>query len=1554
MKRFIYGFGLLIILSGTINIQHAYATADVTTKVTTQEENTEGFTEEDTTEESTTEETTTEIIIPTETISAIYNLNNYVKNIDYKLSNSIVKSINNDAPQTDIIEDVVYSDTSQNLNNLGVAESWLIRNNYVSRAGIYNKGEFTFLNDDLNATFLKSELWMTLAKIGYGTINSRTLITNKERSDAYIDEYIKLDGSIVHADGSAGDYFTYVTPNVYELYFSKLLDAGLINKNEFATSKGKKFLKDYEAYSSNKSDTTLVPWVTSKGAAQNTSDSIFGYSTKQSDNGNKIVEKRPAYFAKEEIYTIDALKIIETFMRANEKEMTKMEASLVTYKYGIHYVEELSAEDQKTVEYLIAKGILNYEDPAEMVNIYGVLTRDIGYTLLYRVANPEARFDFSKITLTDQESFWQERGYFQNNINLYNASVIPTAETISSQELEQLKKDAKVTSNKTSNEKATEENLDNDFLDDILGFNIFKVRDVQAAQTNKYKIRKMFDTNYTYKYGGKDINDLEVKDEVFAIDDIKVQAESSGGSVKKSAVKVITFEVTAKDAVSALAYVNNKITADMSSLNKIEVSGYTTIEDTNGTKTTLISESSLRQAFTKISIVEDKLLVNTETGAEAVLLPDSGYALVGNQVIVSNDILVTNSNNEIYYNLDVIAAICTNSILTKLTTTKENNNDVSMYDCSSNIKSESKVSIKTENAVTLGTTTATKVKFKFVNDQGVEDKKSTEVWCYNVSQLDRGINTLIRQCDVKLSDGSVEKVTFVVDWNFVVLGAELINSDILVTVENSANSVNGLTVNDINKVLYTRPSDSAAAEWWDSNISMSNSLANFMYGTSGVKYVTNGWLAPRVTVLKSSNVSEALVAKIFKSNGFKLDSTGKKYCDNTSKFWESYFNNPKMTGNGLKELAKTYRTFNMYNSSKAKNGLKYNNEFYLTSYNVLYRAMQNTGNSKITKFDDRVKYAANSVIVQSRNNNGSIQMSNGQSFTYKGENWKYLGVKDGYFLIQPDFSISGKRDKGVLDGEWYPCLIKCNSNYYVYPFNMDWFVNVLNSSTWEAKIDLPANKTLADYCHCFDANGNSLQIEWTNNSKINEQLKNSVAYAYYKFDGSIATQIHSCILEYLEEEVYNVYFSGSTTPRSKYKTGDIFSYLENTDARALFKGTNYFYLGGDGFTNGTSSLGINYETFSVAEGRSAFNTIAGLPLLYISTSNYYFGDQSGSKVLQTGSLAASSNAATVSYTGLNRKVIDSIVAKFSSVCKVNDLKNGQRLYVGDILLTKTSSGFVSEPIKDVHLVDALKNHSKDPVSIRSGIVGLFIGQTILYSGNTCTLSSYIENTDIGNFLNTNTITDGVVWKDNSVVKIKNGNTDDTDLTKAASYACINFTFLDGLLAMPISADGSTYRLLTVSSISGNDYIDDIPFYTESLSFERHKDNSTTIGTTFYSIFQFFNECKESFKDMMNKAFNGDVVNIIWSIIYVFASYMCIIVWILYAMLKYDIGRKYFRILTMPASNGHGYRQYHGFDIIKLASLGIYDVNSEPTMSRTITTSFVCFFIMYSILRWIPR
>ena len=34
--------------------------------------------------------------------------------------------------------------------------------------------------------------------------------------------------------------------------------------------------------------------------------------------------------------------------------------------------------------------------------------------------------------------------------------------------------------------------------------------------------------------------------------------------------------------------------------------------------------------------------------------------------------------------------------------------------------------------------------------------------------------------------------------------------------------------------------------------------------------------------------------------------------------------------------------------------------------------------------------------------------------------------------------------------------------------------------------------------------------------------------------------------------------------------------------------------------------------------------------------------------------------------------------------------------------------------------------------------------------------------------------------------------------------------------------------------------------------------------------------------------------------------------------------------------------------------GIYDINTEPTLARTMIVSFICFFIMYSIINWIPH
>ena len=1538
-KLFLLGISSCIVISGMFSLKSAMGTTstEATTEVTT--ENNSESSSEDTTEATTevvsgdvtTEESTTEAVA-TITITTAKNLNNQIKKIDYKLDEVQLESVNDKVPSADVEDKETYVDLSQNLNNLSKEYSWLISNNIISRTGKLENQKFKYTKKKTNAKFRKSELWMALHKIGYGTINSRVLLIND--GTTYIDEYSYGD-STVHANNTT--YYTYVTPNVYELYFANLLDKGLINKSEFNQGNGEEFLKDYEKYVKNKSK---VDWAYTQEVATDTSKDIFGYSIELENGGTTITDKTPKYFEDEELYTIDALKIIETYMRATEKEMTAMEASIVTYKYGIHYLNTLSDEDKKTVEFLIAKGVLNYEDESELVNIYGKFTNEIAYKILYRVANPDARFDFSKITLTDQESFWQEKGFYENNVKLYYVNTgVPEPKTLTQKELDDIIADAAKYESESNNgntfdegepeeSEFEEDEDDNGFLDNILGW--FKGTDTAYADTNtRFKVRKMFDNTYTYYYDNTNIKDLKTDDEEIADKDDITMKDNNTGSNKT--ITVITFEVEAKSYKSALAYVNNKITSDISALMSSEIRGYTTVEDESGNIVTLVPSSTLKKDFTKIAIVEDKLLINTETGTEAILLPESGYALVGNQIIVSDNIIVTESGGEIYYNLDMLAALMSNAALNETTNGE-------MYICSTNLKEEKVVTLKTSMDTSLGKVNIAKIKATVINDSGNESKKTQ--WYFNQSQVQNGINSLVRHFTVKMKDGTEELVTFVVDWNFIVAG-----DNVFQVANETANAVKksradlveqgevkgGKTVAEINQAFYTRPDGSPkAAEWWDSNISMSNSLANFMYGTSGVKYITNGYLAPSLTVLCSENISDSTIATIFKENGFKLDSTGKKYCDNTAKFWESYFMNPKMSDDSLNAYAQLYREYNCYKSKKVTNGYTFGEAYFLTDYGVLYKSV---------KQDARVELSNGNTVmtVQTRNsNNNEDCLTSGTKFMYGDKEFIYLRSKDGYFEIQPNYTLSGNVDSyGMLDNSYRVALCSINGKKVVLPFKPTWFLGD------DPEVKLTSGKSYEDYV-----------VSNTQNSI------NSDCGDYYYFSGLDAVAILDKVQDEINAKYYDPLFSDSATILDIVSSDGLFS----LDSRTTCIETDKVYIGSTkGFTtlrSGTvTDILSSSENFRTTNNNTISDTIGALPRLRINSANYYFRKSNGSWVLEKGTLQASLNATDVSYSSISRKVIDSMVAKFSCVCNVNDLQPGQKIYIGDILFTKVGTGkngvFVSEAVYNSSVATQLKNKTEED-EIRSVISGLFIGQSVTYSGAPCALTSYIDTCDVGKYLKSNAASNGVLWKDGKVLKIKDGDTDSTDMSKSASYVCIELSFIEGLLAQPVSADGSTYRLLTVSGVSGNDYVDNIPFFNESLSFATHKDSSISLDTVLDSTYQFFNDTKTQFKDMMDKAFKGDVINIIWSFMFSIASYMCVMSWALYGLLHYDIGRKYFRILTIPSLGGHGYRRSKGFDIIKIASFGIYDVDSDPTLARTLTVSFVCFFLMYSILHWIPR
>ena len=132
------------------------------------------------------------------------------------------------------------------------------------------------------------------------------------------------------------------------------------------------------------------------------------------------------FFQHELMTTMEALRFIETILRSREGDMTDTEARIVSYKYGVNFIEYLPGSDRSTVMYLTAKGILNFENFIEYTFLYTPFEREFGYTLLYRVANPAARMNFSEIQLTDSDNFWIGRGFsgFRKTVRVPNISAI--------------------------------------------------------------------------------------------------------------------------------------------------------------------------------------------------------------------------------------------------------------------------------------------------------------------------------------------------------------------------------------------------------------------------------------------------------------------------------------------------------------------------------------------------------------------------------------------------------------------------------------------------------------------------------------------------------------------------------------------------------------------------------------------------------------------------------------------------------------------------------------------------------------------------------------------------------------------------------------------------------------------------------------------------------------------------------------------------------------------------------------------------------------------------
>ncbi len=844
--------------------------------------------------------------------------------------------------------------------------------------------DFTWLDED---DISKTEFLTLLCKTAFGIEKSRPIVFNApavRNGNTYstsTQDYWNDGAEVSYLGGywdtgqfkgaanfESGDFYYYVSSNVTELYLKTLLDRGVIYLDEFGDNKiSKQFKKEYQNYTNE-----LPAWASAQGVCSSGLENSLGAGYYFKSGGTELECRHPRFFSEESLSVMEVYQYVEDVLRLTEKDITQTEADIITYKYGLNYLASYSGKQLKTLQFLIAKGILNFENPSEFYNLDDTMTYSRLFQLLYRVACKDARYDFSQVQLTDSESHWIAKGYAENT-------------------LEMMENKSGFLMNHTTPEEIDEDEellLAESFIDTVYAD--------KSTWSVTYRLAKDLDWSYN---GTTLASMLAGGTKPVTVLSIKEGNVSYAGTTES--VYILELEITATSAEAAIKYAENKlVTTDagkgVDTVVKVKSNG--SAEDQE--EYSMISQTTLRQKFSNISIIEDKVLVNTDTGCQAILFPDLGYAMVGNTIVRTDGFIEEKADTEIYYNLKIILSMLDDEFLKKAGI-----KPVIVGSKTTFHRYKANVETEYDSAYSKCWVSTIKATTKMVEDSedyGLGDSMSY----YKVNDLTDGVNTMARKFHVS----GVGSVYLVVDWSFVIptidnlamypemseaLGNVLTavmksNGSLEDAIDDGTKKDKGtLTNEDIAEAFYTRPNGSAVLEaWWDSNYVANNALVNFILGTKGVDYVTSGYLTPSISILtpKSLSESEQVVCAndLFRGIEFRSwkDANGNKktgdkdVTDETLQgyftggndgeaWWQFFFNqdsafsglefNDTVTENGttreltdsektdradaISVLVENYRKFNFYTGKQIKKygGWDFGLTYFLTNSGILYR-----------------------------------------------------------------------------------------------------------------------------------------------------------------------------------------------------------------------------------------------------------------------------------------------------------------------------------------------------------------------------------------------------------------------------------------------------------------------------------------------------------------------------------------------------------------------------------------------------------------------------------------
>lgn len=333
-------------------------------------------------------------------------------------------------------------------------------------------------------------------------------------------------------------------------------------------------------------------------------------------------------------------------------------------------------------------------------------------------------------------------------------------------------------------------------------------------------------------------------------------------------------------------------------------------------------------------------------------------------------------------------------------------------------------------------------------------------------------------------------------------------------------------------------------------------------------------------------------------------------------------------------------------------------------------------------------------------------------------------------------------------------------------------------------------------------------------------------------------------------------------------------------------------------------------------------------------------------------------------TALNDQVIKATVASKMELTDVDDLPDGARLNIGESVWVKRGEYWESYPINVVKgkankkwkSILSSGNSAYSQKKCYTVLCSIWSGYSVTLDGNSYFLYNYIDTegdtpcVDIGTGYRGGIPTSANVYtkygllakKGNDIVVYKSSDKTIEERGSSTGYKFITLKFKfkegTGLKALPLNAANTEYDFMFNADAYSSGM--DIAIFSDDLDMKYDSDVQVTVTAKDNDMDNVLKITNKEFKKGFVKANAIDWYQWVRFATLIATCWLFFMLWFAYIILQRGIAYKFFETLAKPGFRKQG----KGLDVIKLFTLGILNVDSQPSIKQMAGMTVILIFI----------